>query len=152
MIWCKGGEGRVHTSGSPQLCFLWTHTFYWSAFERKTDAEDTIHRGPTVPSLFHCSYKVWPRKHGEEAVSICRGRFVTGAGGVTLVCWPAAVNGLPGNKRTTAVSKIDVIMLKKKTKKHFFLFLYSLSSKSIKIKVKMNSLFTTQHNWNVTAA
>lgn len=23
-MWCSGGEGRVHASGSPQLCFLWT--------------------------------------------------------------------------------------------------------------------------------
>lgn len=56
---------------------------------------------PTVPSLFHCSYKVWPRKHGEEAVTICRGCFVTGTGRVALVCWPAVVDGLPENKTTT---------------------------------------------------
>lgn len=59
------------------------------------DKKDPVHIRPAVPPLFHCSDKVWPRKHGEEAVTICRRCFITGASRVTLVCWPAAVDGLP---------------------------------------------------------
>lgn len=81
---------------------------------------------PTLPPLFHCSYKVWPGKHGEEAVAVCRGRFITGAGRVALVRWPAVVDGLPENKTAATVSQIDVIMSKDNF--FFFFFLSLLSS------------------------
>lgn len=101
VMWCSGGDGRVHTSGSPQLCFLRAEKFQGSAFGWSADDESAIHLRPAIPPLFHRSYKVRPRKHGEETVAICGGCFITGAGRVALVCWPAVVDGLPKKKNKT---------------------------------------------------
>lgn len=82
--------------------------------------KDPDHIRPALPPLFHCSDKVWPRKHGEEAVTICRRRFITGASRVALVCWPAAVDGLPEIKSQQCLRFIWLGQ-----KKTFFLSLFS---------------------------
>lgn len=128
-MWCSGGDGRVHTSGSPQLCFLRAEKFQGSAFGWSADDESAIHLRPAIPPLFHRSYKVRPRKHGEETVAICGGCFITGAGRVALVCWPAVVDGLPKKKKNkimTTGSQIDAIMTKDNG---LFFFLYSQQQK-----------------------
>lgn len=57
--------------------------------------EKTINWTPGWPSLFNCGYEVWPRKHGKQAVAVGRRRLVAGAGRIPLICWPAAIDGVP---------------------------------------------------------
>lgn len=59
-----------------------------------------------LPPLFYGCHEVRTREHGEQAVAVGRRRLVTGARRVTLIGWPAAVHGLPDNKRKGGVSAI----------------------------------------------
>lgn len=119
-MWWSGGEGSVHTSGSPQLCFLRTETFTTlsilkDSYQHVCDKEH-LKRQPVeirwvgqcrdLPPLFHGRDEVRTREHGEQAVAVGRRRLITGARRVTLIGWPAAVHGLPVNKRKGGVSAI----------------------------------------------
>lgn len=63
-----------------------------------------------LPPLFNCRYKVRPRKHGEQTVTVGRRRLVAGAGRVALIGWPAAVYGLPEDTTRGGVSTVSVIL------------------------------------------
>lgn len=117
-MWWSGGEGRVHTSGSPQLCFLRTETFkalsilndsYQHVFDKERLKRQPVEirwfgQSRDLPPLFDGCDEVRTREHREQAVAVGRRRLVTGARRVTLIGWPAAVHGLPVNKRKGGVS------------------------------------------------
>lgn len=123
-MWWSGGEGRVHTSGSPQLCFLRTETFTTlsilnDTYQHVCDRDECLKRQrqwfgqfQDLPPLFYGCNEVRTREHGEQAVAVGRRRLVTGARWVTLIGWPAAVHGLPDNKRKGGVSAILRISFK----------------------------------------
>lgn len=50
-----------------------------------------------LPSLFNRRYEIGSREHREEAVAVGGGRLVAGAGGVSLIGRPAAVDRLADN-------------------------------------------------------